>query len=327
MIALLLAILLPSLSGAREQARSIACRSKLGQLARAEREYATDNADWIPGSPWTTGFGLMNSNSLVVTEPLIEWLDYMTPLRIVMYGPKVLPPKGPTMQDALLGEATKGIFACPSNDETMRFEPFMGARLSTHQELPAVSYMTMNSLMRAGPGKHSEALQYPGVRERWQVAQSASWDVVVPADYMPRHGKLGRESMKVWLADGTRFYDPIEDRLTFTTHYRLGKGMVSATPPSTAGGDEGREYNMARHLSYRHGKNNRMNAAFFDGHADEMQVNFRGIEPEEGGYAGQAVHPKWYYPSGSRINDNANPPGLHVNYRPQTTIPNGTILP
>ena len=70
-----------------------------------------------------------------------------------------------------------------------------------------------------------------------------------------------------------------------------------------------------------------MIAVFFDGHADEMRVDFRGLEPEEGGYTGQAVHPKWYHPSGSRINDNANPPGLHVNYRPETTIPNGTILP
>ena len=331
-IALLLAILLPSLSGAREQARSVACRSNLAQLARAEREYAIDNDDWIPGSPWTTGFELMRSNSVVVTQPLIEWLDYMTPLRVVMYGPKILPAKGRDMQDALLSEATKGIFSCPSNKEKMQFAQYRDSqnrfsRIPTFDELPAVSYMTMNTFMQAGSDKRKGDLRdYPGVSEWWQVAHKASWDVMVPVDYIPRHSKLGRESIKVWLADGTRFYDPGTDRLVFNMHYRLGKGRVAATPPSTAGG-VGREYNMARHLSYRHGKNNRMNAVFFDGHADEMRVDFRGLEPTQGGYTGSAVHPKWYYPSGSRMNDNPNSPGLHVNHRPETAIPNGRVLP
>ncbi len=48
-IALLISILLPSLSSAREQARAVVCAQHLRQLGTGLGEYAAQNADWIPG--------------------------------------------------------------------------------------------------------------------------------------------------------------------------------------------------------------------------------------------------------------------------------------
>jgi prepilin-type N-terminal cleavage/methylation domain-containing protein len=60
-IALLVAILLPSLGRAREQARQTACLSNLRQLGMMYQLYANDNHDQIPlgydtGEPWTGYF-------------------------------------------------------------------------------------------------------------------------------------------------------------------------------------------------------------------------------------------------------------------------------
>jgi prepilin-type N-terminal cleavage/methylation domain-containing protein len=61
-IALLISILLPSLSRAREQAKQVACLSNLRQLGLMYQMYANENKDQIPigyedGLPWT-GYSL-----------------------------------------------------------------------------------------------------------------------------------------------------------------------------------------------------------------------------------------------------------------------------
>jgi prepilin-type processing-associated H-X9-DG protein len=88
-----------------------------------------------------------------------------------------------------------------------------------------------------------------------------------------------------------------------------------ASPPSTAG-TNGREYNLAKTLSYRHGAKDRINAGFFDGHVDTLVVagHRGGLE----NYRGSAIHPRWYYPSGTKVIDGSK---LHQ------PIPNGTTLP
>ena len=49
-IALLIGILLPALSRAKEQARKIKCASNLKQLGLAMQMYANENHDWFPHS-------------------------------------------------------------------------------------------------------------------------------------------------------------------------------------------------------------------------------------------------------------------------------------
>ncbi len=62
-----------------------------------------------------------------------------------------------------------------------------------------------------------------------------------------------------------------------------------------------------------------INAAFFDGHVSLLRVNYqRGGTSAVAGYTGEAVQPKYYYPSGTVVNQ-AN--YLHL------PIPVGTKLP
>jgi len=55
-IALLIGILLPSLSGARDSARSVQCLSSLRSLGMAMSMYAEDNKDVLPRSKHSVGF-------------------------------------------------------------------------------------------------------------------------------------------------------------------------------------------------------------------------------------------------------------------------------
>src|SRR5260221_338417 len=60
-IALLIGILLPALSKARESAKTVACLSNLRQIGQASFNYATEHKGmWVPNSyrtPSGTGFG------------------------------------------------------------------------------------------------------------------------------------------------------------------------------------------------------------------------------------------------------------------------------
>lgn len=53
-IALLIAILLPSLARARKQAKRSVCASNLHQIGIAMPAYTEDNDDWYPGCPLTS---------------------------------------------------------------------------------------------------------------------------------------------------------------------------------------------------------------------------------------------------------------------------------
>jgi len=50
-IAVLVAMLLPALQGARAQAKKVVCQSQLRQLGIIWLSYAADHTDWLPPSP------------------------------------------------------------------------------------------------------------------------------------------------------------------------------------------------------------------------------------------------------------------------------------
>lgn len=57
-IALLISILLPSLTRARQSANKVACLSNQRQIAMAVRMFANDHKDYLPGSGYATGEGV-----------------------------------------------------------------------------------------------------------------------------------------------------------------------------------------------------------------------------------------------------------------------------
>ncbi len=330
-IALLLSILLPSLKQARDQAQSAVCKANLGQMTRAENGYQTEHKGWMPGSPLTTGFWWAKSGQNIwhpfITHPtagrfnrfVIEWFDFATPLRAQNQGRSTIP----AAQSAATVTATQGLiwklateepFHCPANKQIAT--PYNGSG----PQIKAVSYLSTQNMMRGGPGFYAEAGGRGYLADPNSIGQSPNWEVVPPTAYMPRHERAGRESMKVFAADGLRFYagdDATGPTITYNVRPAEAKGTMTGESPAKGGFTDpahAREYRMARRFSYRHGDNNQINAGFLDGHVEMLNVDYRS-DP----FRGSSVHPKYWYPSGSVVKD---PSVLHMR-----DIPAGTVLP
>jgi prepilin-type processing-associated H-X9-DG protein len=99
-IALLISILLPALSRARESANSVKCLSNLKQLTQATMMYCDANKGYFPGQG---GGALLNNNT---PDNWINWKD---------------PAAGWSMDESALvpylagGAALRGLCACPSD--------------------------------------------------------------------------------------------------------------------------------------------------------------------------------------------------------------------
>ncbi len=304
-IALLVSVLLPSLSKAREQAKSAACRAALRGLGLAQQNYQIDQKDFIPGAPLTTGFGLAIPPGVWKPGMPMNLYDFTVPL-LRQTGARL-----PSTTDlpTWFNLVTAGPLHCPSNNQIA----------SAHSENPSVplnklpkiaapSYLTMSSIMRAGPD------YYEYYRNRKvllatvalaHVASSASWDIVPPNSYFPRAQAVGRPSVKVYLADGVRYYDPNSAQITYNIDKVNYYGFNSAQPPGEVYGTRpalAREYNMAKRYSFRHAGGKAINAVMFDGHVEALQATFKSDEVAEG----PALHPKYYYPSRSEVKNNKN---------------------
>lgn len=325
-IALLISILLPSLAVAREQAKSVVCSTRLSQILRAEATYESTSRGWFAGSPLTTGYSLTkngdwNPNLPGFTRTALDWMDFSTALRIQMYGPSSLPTPTPAnfveARKRMYLKVTDEPFLCPSNAQTA--PPFPAN--SGFPVIHATSYLSMWTMMRAGPATfHQIDTLFPGSSvSAGSVAQSETWEMAVPDDYVPRDSRIGVPSLKVFLADGVRYFNGEPDNtIDYSIDPNGAKGMMSAEPPSTyapANPTYAREYVMAKKYSYRHGNGERINAAFFDGHVESLQAGAKGNGP----FKGPAVHPKYYFPSKTIVKD---PTKLHM-----SNIPVNTILP
>jgi prepilin-type processing-associated H-X9-DG protein len=266
----------------------------------------------------TTGLTIAQTGQWTLkSRSAIEWMDYATPLRVEMYGANVLPkansPDPEASRKSMFLSATDEPFYCPSN--ALLAPPFPGT--SGYPVIRATSYLSMWTLMRGGPSVYQRARQmFPNVNPG-HIGQSSSWEMAVPRDYVPRSTRLKRASLKVFLADGLRFFNE-PSTIDYSVNPAAAKGMMSAEPPSTYTPDNptwSREYVMAKQHSYRHGKNDRINAGFFDGH---VELLFASTKHNDRPFRGPAVHPKLYYPSRTVVRDSSR---LHVDIAPGTVLP------
>src|SRR5206468_1900988 len=94
-IALLISILLPALTKARESAYAVACAANLRSMAQAMQIYASENKNAIAGSPnatsrglWqdrgATGYALVGGVTVNNVQGPIELFDFIYPLAKVM---------------------------------------------------------------------------------------------------------------------------------------------------------------------------------------------------------------------------------------------------
>ncbi|MGB7160188.1 MAG: type II secretion system protein [Tepidisphaeraceae bacterium] len=91
-IAVLVALFLPALQGARAQAQTVACQSNLRQIHTAMQMYVGDNRGWYPGPiltfpRFTTGFRTPTWNHFLF--PYTTWNDYRAPSKRYLSSSRV----------------------------------------------------------------------------------------------------------------------------------------------------------------------------------------------------------------------------------------------
>jgi prepilin-type N-terminal cleavage/methylation domain-containing protein/prepilin-type processing-associated H-X9-DG protein len=214
-IVVLLSILLPSWSSAREQARAVVCGQHLRQFGTGLQNYTAENRDWIPGLN-TTGVALTakwgflvgdGGNPTIFDSPRlpVQTFDWMTP--ILAYSLE-LPAQRAQRFKFLLSR-----FRCPAQVNTNAAlycdtdAPDMDL-FGLAQTWPGVSYLMPGPFQYTGQ-KYKDRVLCPNEAKPTHAAIRSKamydqWEVLVN-DYQPRFDRLGPPARKIFVADGTRY--------------------------------------------------------------------------------------------------------------------------
>jgi len=207
-IALLVAILLPSLRSAREQARFAVCSSNTMHIGHAAAVYSTEWSGWLCGSPGTSGSVMFADGPRPESEseefasgPSQIW-DYAGPLAAVSMNQSLSANRAERMRSV-----SAGVFHCPSNPYFA--DPYPEARGSFERQ-PMVSYNTFRNFLM-----WSRTMVDRDPSKPWGVKAphpEASFDriggrTLTPKNYVPRIGRIVDPAGKAYLADGNRFTD------------------------------------------------------------------------------------------------------------------------
>jgi prepilin-type N-terminal cleavage/methylation domain-containing protein len=292
-IGVLVSILMPALSRARESANSLACLANLRSIGQAMNLYAAQYKNAIPGSPHTTSWGIWwtpggaftlkpGVNVHNVPGDTVALYDFVGPLARVM-GLNI--PETTDAVPRIRAYRQLKAFQCPSNTDVIAQKYYGPADMENG---PMLSYGTGLSFMLTAykPG-------FSGLTT--MLSPTSYW--TTPRNYAPRIDLIGDASQKIFAADSGRWsrYDTAP---TFST-------AVDGDHNSTMFGDFGpfwlisKSYDRsvpnglnnatidARVYAYRHGTRKRfkktgeyrMNAVFYDGHAETMD-DLRSADPK-----------------------------------------------
>lgn len=283
-IALLISILLPSLKKARDQAKTVACAANLSGLAKANAIYGTEFNGWFLGSPATTGQQLFSNGA--ATPPAEPFMNG-DPVQIFDWAGPILAQSSKSLRRnraARWANLVSGQFACPSN--LLEAGPFPGATPDPSPDEPGfktlkmVSYNAMRAIMlRGGTEPSGSGLQIGRQYFHPQVGGVEQ----TPFFYEPRIERVGNAAEKAFLADGARFTDVSQDRVTYNVEWTASAGGAFATEAPTAPDQFFRSYFRSNYRgpsypsikarnSYRHPRGTALglNVAFFDGHVDYL---------------------------------------------------------
>ena len=293
-IALLISILLPSLKKARDQAKTVKCQATTVGLGKGATTYATEENEWLVGSPGTTGSALLGSyasratdDELIPTAP-VQIFDWAGPVAAYSMGMKGLPDNRADRWRVLVEDA----FECAANK--LLSEPYFGGAVGNHGQFRAqrmVSYNTVRNFMYwEGGGPFGEA--------DWPLSVAAT----LPSGYSPRVDRIGQPSEKVFFTDSSRYTDD-EGKIDHDLSWRAGYGGAFSTGGPTLPyvvGDSDRSYlrsflfeDPVRKYSYRHsrGKDVGIVVTFFDGHSSWMSEH-------------ESRNPNFWWPKGTWIPKN-----------------------
>jgi len=279
-IALLVGILLPSLAGAREAARSVVCQAHMRGVVLAALVYEADFKGFLVG-PNTSGSDLQQGRPYVegTDTPSQDW-DFVSPL----LGESL---NLPTTQLQKFQEICMTKLRCPSN--TVRYtRRFSGSALpieATGEQPFTLSYLTPAYFQMYASGITS-------INGRTVESIPVPEPIALPRGYSPRIDLIGTvASKKMMVFEGARYFDPAYNGFDYST-VSNGTGLAG-TPQGnflsrgnafTGSGenylrDAARGYkpsDILKKISLRHSE--RMNGAMFDGHVEALN-NVQSSDP------------------------------------------------
>ena len=217
-IALLIAILLPSLSKARDSAKAVVCASRIKGILGAMSVYAAANKDYIAGSPNTSGsvlFGPQNQNEAGMYESW-RW----DPVQVWDWGGGMARSMGMRFSVRSHEERFKEVlretaFKCPSNRILSQGHEENLSRNFGY--LPMPSYNTSRNFMWPGKPKlmsgdfsGNQYWDVVGVGYNWEWEsfgptkrrKPPDWAEASKETYLPRVDQVGAPADKVFIADG-----------------------------------------------------------------------------------------------------------------------------
>jgi prepilin-type processing-associated H-X9-DG protein len=208
-LGLLAAILLPSLSYARNEARTLTCQDRLFAFGQALQTYVNANQDYIPGVN-TSGvatrakngiWGALNPHTIPVQS-----YDWMTPL---LQADPSLPDNRAARFQYLYAQ-----YACPEQTrQSVLYQTGLNMCLDkadflAYPSWPASSYLMPQYFSLWGTTYNGWALARKEGSSLLVTAACASpsWEVL-NTTYSSHLSQVGPPASKIFVADGTRYMD------------------------------------------------------------------------------------------------------------------------
>lgn len=290
-IALLIGILLPSLAGAREAGRAVACQAHARGVVTAMAAYESANKGYLVG-PNTSGFALQQNKPYEVgsATPTQDW-DFVSPL----LGDSL---NFPVERLEKFQEICMSKLKCPTNRVRYALR-FSGPTLpiEAQGEQPyTLSYLTPAYFQlyptgtTAGPG------------QTYETMPSSGEPIALPRGHRPRSDLVGTNAAKkAMVFEGARYWNSSINGFDYST-VTNGTGLTG-TPQGnflsrgTAFLGSGENYlrdpqrgykpsAVFKSISLRHGE--RTNVGMFDGHVEALD-NVKSADPS------------YFCPTGSKV--------------------------
>lgn len=308
-ISLLMSILMPALSKARAAATNVKCLANLRTIGQAMLLYASDNHDAILGSANTTGRCLWTTNAAG---------NFVGDI----YSPTNLPPGSPIELYDWMGPAartlaielpdtTNGIvllrryrqieaFHCPAAQGILA-----STYAGTIEAGQMLSYNTAAAFMLRPYDRNGS-----GFTGKVKANDFSTGYWVLPSGYSPKLTRIGNSAEKIFCADGAKYttcYDPnvpsvsyadVDNNHQMNNFSDYGAFFGNSKSYCRFAANGGTSLQDARIFSYRHGTKDpyqpagtyRLNAVFFDGHAESLDDK-------------EASNPDLWLPKGTTLAD------------------------
>jgi prepilin-type processing-associated H-X9-DG protein len=287
-IVVLLALLLPAVSSAREYAKQIVCGTRLHSLGQTMAAYASAYNDWIPGSPNTSGNGA-NPGGVSLSlypgtytpsanadlMPAVHIFDWASPLLAMMNT--LVPESVPERYD----QSKQWAFQCPANS----WKALLNHASRINIDTIVSSYGT------------SRFMTYvPKSKQTGTSAGTLFWShKFVPDEFMPKLGMIENMSCKVFLADSCQI-DRNNPREIINTDYGYTTrgAWLGADDPESNNVNLSYRFAFGREHSYRH--RGGINLLFNDGHVEHQP---EGSSDDNNGFGSGSRQAKFWFPTGT----------------------------